>query len=381
MDPESHAAPFGSSGPLNEGNAAVRANLRDVAKKAGVGLGTASRALSGEFAIRLDTALAVRKAAAELGYTLPTAERRPLPKGSGVILEKVLRRGAVAFLLPDRNPAGLTTLLSRSLLHGVESYCFDRKLRVIATSFNADGSLPECLAKKQVDGLIVRGDLDPTEIRPEVRKALKFFPWVSAMWSGVEHPADVVAPDFEAIGRLAASHLIRRGRKKLVCVNVLDERREIATCAFAFQHECSQHGLEATVIRRRVGSWAQAEMDVALDVAREVASLPFRPDGLFTPNDLLPLIPALEKIRWKQPRVFDFTVPVGGAEAAGLYRPNTAHFVNKHTELVGKVAAEQLIWRIQNPYANPRSIFIEPEMLNPKTDLRRTWDKGVGINS
>jgi LacI family transcriptional regulator len=323
-----------------------------------VGLGTASRALNGDFNIRAETLQKVKTAAAELGYALPHLERRPLSQGEGHIRRKILKHGRMAFFIPDRSTDGLDTLLSRKLIEGVESYLFDRKISLVTASFDADGGLPKCMKNREVDGIIVRGDLDAPNISDATRNEIKRFPLVSAMWTGRENLMDAVQPDSEQAGRMAARILVQRGRKHLACFNRWHSRPDLARTVFGFMHEAEALGVPVATYLSNPEDVAQQQQQLEAFWSSQPRS-----DGVLLVSGLEKLIPWFRSRRFGCGANRDVLGVLSCADSLRDYPELQDLYISQHAEQVGCAAAEQLLWRIEHPQSALQKILIAPDLV------------------
>jgi LacI family transcriptional regulator len=186
-----------------------------VAERAGVSAMTVSRVINRSGLVAESTRLKVEKAIAVLGYEPPPVERR---FRSAMRRRQRIKTGNIALLFPDPSAEAMRTALSAELAHGMESVLHDNNLNLIVTHLRGPDALPNCIANRQVDGVIVRGG----RLTPELQRVLKPFPCVSVL-GGIDGDfADSVQPDDDRIGVLAATQLLSRGHRRVVCLNVDD---------------------------------------------------------------------------------------------------------------------------------------------------------------
>jgi LacI family transcriptional regulator len=126
--------------------------IKDVAKKSGVSLGTASNALSGKVYVQPETAEKVQKAAMALGYQKNfSAQMLGLQKG-----KTKLRTGNLGLVFLGMNEAWSENPLALSYMAGVESVCTEAGLHFLVEYQSGDGSAPRLLTDGKVDGLVVK---------------------------------------------------------------------------------------------------------------------------------------------------------------------------------------------------------------------------------
>lgn len=333
-------------------------NLRTVAEKAGVGLGTASRAMNRNLSVRRDTLEKVWKAAKELGYDFPEAERRP-SHGNTTLHEKLLEHGCIALILPDRNPDGLKTELSKELTAGIEAYLYDRKIRFVTATFKEDGSLPDCLADRTVDGYILRGDLEEVSKNDQVRELADRFTHVSVLWHDSDDSRDSILSDSEREGRMVADFFKQRKRKRVAVVSAFEHRTVFSAATFGFLDQARRIGIEATAATRFHAKENEEELQVIL---KEFLQKTPDPDGLLFVGGH-PIWQPVLKASGITPENCDVVLAgIPTEEVAQPLLDAGYHATISHPARIGRAAAEQLLWRIVNPQARSRRILIPPDL-------------------
>ena len=130
-----------------------RPTLRDVAREAGVSLGTASQALNNKAGVAPQTRARVLNAAASLGYQQPVRVALPGLYNLAVIGLLIKRS--------EDDPGGVDPFYSH-VLAGAEHECRRRSLSLMVASIEVDAqnrpiALPPMLTERQVDGLLMGG--------------------------------------------------------------------------------------------------------------------------------------------------------------------------------------------------------------------------------
>jgi LacI family transcriptional regulator len=177
--------------------------IRDVAKAAGVSINTVSRALNNKPDINKETKERVLKIARELGYikdATATSLRYGLTKVIGVILED------------SSNP------FYSEVLKSIEMAARKRGFNVIFMNTEKDYSLEEDAVKtmlsRRVDGIIISPTQEKSEDIQLLIKSAVPFVILGVHFEDMEVP-EVYSNDVKG-GYLAVSHLIEKGRKKIV---------------------------------------------------------------------------------------------------------------------------------------------------------------------
>ncbi|MEV0732465.1 LacI family DNA-binding transcriptional regulator [Polymorphospora sp. NPDC050346] len=182
----------------------TRVSITDVARQAGVSVGTASKALNGRGQLREETRARVRAAAHELGF-LPSAVAASLLTG---------RTYTVGLIMTDHHGR-----FSLPILHGAEDALgWDETLAFVCDT--RDDPIREQhyvrgLLRRRVDGIIVAGRR--TEPRPPLAADLPV-PVVYAFARSADPGDCSVVVDEPAGAALAVEHLLRTGRRHIAHV-------------------------------------------------------------------------------------------------------------------------------------------------------------------
>ncbi|NLG83829.1 MAG: LacI family transcriptional regulator [Firmicutes bacterium] len=182
------------------------ATLKDVAKKAGVSLATASRALNNRGDVDQTTRKKVLEAAKALSYT-------PNPLARGLLSGTTKTIGILVTTI--QNP------FYAAVVSGIEKVLAAEGYTIILCNSHED---PEAereairvLLARRVDGLIIA----PVQSKPDglelLFKSNVPFVFVARYMPGVD--TDYVVCDDEAVGRLATEHLIDRGHRRILFMN------------------------------------------------------------------------------------------------------------------------------------------------------------------
>jgi len=129
--------------------------LRDVARLAGVSLGTASQAINNRPNVATETRERVMGAVAELGYHIPTRSRNPV----GVFTE-INTIAALVKITPHLNPP--IDPFNQLILSGAERECQSRGIRLMYTGVEVDlhsavKQIPSLELNKNDNGLLLIG--------------------------------------------------------------------------------------------------------------------------------------------------------------------------------------------------------------------------------
>jgi LacI family transcriptional regulator len=247
---------------------AARVTLTDVADLAGVSVGTASKALSGNGRMRPETRQRVLDAAQRLDFQ-PNEQARSLLAGRSWTVGLITTDGIGRFSTP--------------VLLGAEDALGAGKISVLLCDTRGDAirerHYVQTLLGRRVDGIIVTGRR--TDPRAPLA-GLGGVPTVYAL-SPSSDPADMsVASDDEGGARLAVEHLISSGRRRIAHITGPAHHAAAQHRARLTEDLLAQADLELCGGRVQFGDWSEAWGRRA---ARAVLRTAPDTDGFFCGND------------------------------------------------------------------------------------------------
>lgn len=351
----------------------TRATITDVAKAAGVALGTVSRVLNNHADVNAEIREHVMSTARKLGYSRirrrSAATATPVPRGGTV--------GVVIFGMDDT----LVQLpIVSSALQGIE-HALSAEGRSLMLSTIASGNrLPPFLAEDHVQGVIIKGPnqgLLPPEGENELLRQLYRLPRVWLMGRLPNARGDHCNFDTEAAGRIAAEHLQARGHQRVAFMNPKPGQTQFEKVKAAFIHTCTRLGLACTLLEvepQQPLAWPlpsttrQENVDRLVD---EWAALParVRPTALFVPSDrtATQLYTSLGRRRLRPGR--DVSIISCNNEKSLLVNLHPAlTTIDVHAELIGRRAVDLLLWRMAHATDLIDSqVLIEPALIEGKS--------------
>ena len=229
---------------MSERETSAPSRLADVAARAGVSLGTASKVLNRRGALRPETRAKVLSAAEELGF-VPNALARSLLSGRsftvGVIASDVVGRFSIPVML------------------GVEDTLGAGRIAVLFCDGRGDPIREEhylrSLLSRRVDGIIVAGG--QTDPRPPIGGGIPV-PVVYA-WTPSTDPMDTsVVPDHEAGAYAAVRHLLGTGHQRVGHVTGPRQFRAVELRAAGAMRALTDDGLELAPPGVLYGDWSEA---------------------------------------------------------------------------------------------------------------------------
>ncbi|MET7869135.1 LacI family DNA-binding transcriptional regulator [Streptomyces cyaneofuscatus] len=186
-----------------------RPTLEEVAARAGVGRGTASRVINGSPRVSEATREAVEAAVAELGY-VPNRAARALAGN---------RTDAIALVVPEPETRFFAEPYFSAIVRGVGAALADTDMQLLLTLAGNDRErrrLAQYLTAHRVDGVLlvaVHAD-DPL---PELLEQLGMPCVISGARHANEPLASVDSDNFDG-ARAAVEHLINRGRRSVATI-------------------------------------------------------------------------------------------------------------------------------------------------------------------
>lgn len=188
----------------------------DVARAAGVALGTVSRVLNTPDSVGAELRRRVEEAIRRLGYS-PLRKR----KGGRNVRARSRHKGMMGVVL-----VGLAESLGRvpffsDALRGIENEVAAGGEQVMLASVPGGDRVPDLLRENLVDGLIARLPLTRDwreKTNRDLLAAIERFPHVWIGGQPIGAFGDTVDCDFDAVGRIAADRLQSLGHRHAVCL-------------------------------------------------------------------------------------------------------------------------------------------------------------------
>jgi DNA-binding LacI/PurR family transcriptional regulator len=388
----------------------MRVTAVDIARQAQVSVGTVSRVLNGHPSVGEDISLRVRQVVEAMQYkplrrrlkasgsaggsfagrpggaTGSTAER-PVSRSSSLSRRNL----AVVMLGMDRSLELLPVVASA--LHGAERSITNFGANLLLADSPDLQRAPAWLGQEQIEGVILKGALQGraiAETHSPLLHALRRLPSVWLLGRPAGAWGDVVGPDDFQIGQMAAGYLVDRGHRRIALVNpkpghVTFSRRE---AGLAFEAE-RRGGRVMSYVPPDVGDWP-----IPLEPVRNIESVQAlvdrvlaepeasRATTIFCPADSIVVL--VYRALSARGVVVGRDISVMSANnevslTSGLY-PSLVT-IDVRARAIGKLAVEQLIWRIANregPDAPPVDLRVQPELV-PGDSVRDLRDVSGGV--
>ena len=322
--------PVPEEAPLKQ-DAKRRWTIKDVAARAGVSIGTASKALNGRGNLRAETRSRVLRAAESLGFE-PNALARSLLAGRsftvGLLTTDSFGRFSIPVMLGAEDALGAGRM-SVLLCDGRGDP--ERERRYVRT-----------LLSRRVDGIIVTARrVDP---RPPVGTDLPV-PVVYAMAQSEDRQDISVLPDDEGGGYVAVDHLAKIGRTCIAHISGPEHFEAARRRALGARVALARAGLEMAGGEVWFGEWSEAwgREAAARLLEREPAT-----DAIFCGSDQIARGVA-DELRERGRRIPEDVALVGfdnwDVMAEACRPPLTT--VDPNLSDVGRVAARELLAAIE----------------------------------
>jgi LacI family transcriptional regulator len=334
------------------------ATLSDVARLAGVGVGTASRVVNGGINVSPKTLKKVESAIRQLEYK-PNHAARILKGGRTKTVGLLVPSIADSFFARCAEAAEKIARLHDSLL-------------IVAVTNNerdAEMNSLNVLMRHRPDGLlIVPSDFADEEFARFIRSSA--IPIVTLdrplFGSGC---ASVITDNFEA-ARKATNHLIKHGYRRILCFGREPELYTIQERLRGYCHAMEEAGLAPLVD-------TSLNQDDKASVARSLAmhlKSSQAPEAIFTlkNSSTVTTFQALQRLKVAIPSQVAL-LGFDDFELAGTLRPAIS-VIQQPIEEVGKKAAEILFAQLEDAHFTKRSTGFdpEPEMLESRLMLRKS---------
>jgi len=247
------------------------ATIRDVARLAGVGVGTVSRVLNNHPSVRPETRKRVLEAVRTLNY-------RPNPSARRLSLRKTLTIGVIVPFIT--NPSVTERL--RGIIMGVESTEYDLVIYNVETPQHRDRYFREVPRRERVDGLII------ISLMPHDEDVRTFqASGVPVILVDTVHSAlPSVAVDDVAGGRMATEYLMRLGHRRIAFLGDVYPNPFRFTSSYyrylGYAHALAEVGIP---LRDEYVVTGEHSRQVAYALAQRLLHLPEPPTALFAASD------------------------------------------------------------------------------------------------
>jgi len=255
---------------VDERRGSLALTIRDVARLAGVSIGTASKALNANGRLSAETRGRVLRVASEIGYR-PNSLAQSLHRARSMTVGILSNDSFGRFAFP--------------IIKALEHRLFEHGIAVFMCNATDDSARErrhiEQLLNKRVDGLVVTARR--ADRREPIEPVARGLP-VVYVYSQVESPdALCLIPDDEGGARLAIRHLAALGRRRIAHITGPERFEAVRLREIGWRKALAATGLTAPAGDCLPGRWSE-------EWGREAARALFSrrrgtPDALFCGND------------------------------------------------------------------------------------------------
>lgn len=356
-----------------------KVKLADVARSAGVAVGTASRVLNNRTDVNPEARARVLEAVAKLNYRpLRRRNQRNSLTGNGN-REKEVRNIGVVFLGMAESLVNVPVL--GEILQGIESGISRVQGNLLFANLPDANLVPSFLKHNQVEGLIVKtsqyGHLPSPEENPLMNHILRYpIVWVWARPDGAV--GDLCSFNHQTAAMLAARHLKEKGHHRVAFFNPKMGKSSLEHMKTEFLAACQAHELDCTALEvapRRGRAWPEPALNSAEEVLPLVAAwkkMPAetRPTACFVPADNIAvhLYGAMERNGLIPGRDLSIISCNNEKSLSKAMKPRLST-IEVHAQEIGRKAVRQLVWRIANVgYQKDQTLLFEP-ILRPRESV------------
>jgi LacI family transcriptional regulator len=336
--------------------------LLDIAKELNVSVVTVSKALRNKGKISVRTRNRVLKRAKELNYQ-PNWIARSL----------VTRRSyTIGLLLPDFTHPFFAEI-AKSVAETIRPHGFHVMISYFEEDPKLERSEADALVSRRVDGLIIASAQSSEEPQMFEQLRSRKIPFVLIDRPIIGVRASFVGADNEAIGRLATTHLIEQGCRRVA--HLRGPKIGLANARLAgYRAAMEEHGLE---VPANYIVEAGFHDDSGYDAMRKLLRATHVPDGVFCYNDPL-AIGAMKAIISAGLRIPQDICVVGAGNvhySDVLAVPLTT--IDQETRQIGAGAAQLLLAQIDaKRVPRPTKILIAPRLVQRESTHRELAPTG-----
>ncbi|AXK46341.1 LacI family DNA-binding transcriptional regulator [Brachybacterium saurashtrense] len=322
-------------------------SMKDVARRAGVAVGTVSNVLNRPEIVSPDRRERVEAAITELGYVRNDAARQlKLGRSSTV--------GAI--VLDSGNP------FYAQLVGGIEAAAEDSQLMVIAGSSGnrerRERMYLSLFEEQRVRGILLASTGGSTDLVEAIRG--RGTPVVLVESDPEAHGSSVSVDDI-AGGEIAVQHLVAQGRRRIGAVAARQDLRQVAARLRGARRAADAAGVDLEVIAAEDLTVLAGRTAGEALVERSAAE---RPDAVFCVNDLL-AVGVLQAFAFRHQIAVPEEIALVGYDDIAFARSTVVPLtsVSQPADLMGRTALALLEEEIARPDAAPRHVSFTPTLV------------------
>jgi LacI family transcriptional regulator len=323
-----------------------RANIRDVARRAGVSVTTVSHTLNGTRFVSEAARAKVQEAAHALGY-VPSEVARGLKHNTTRTL---------GMLVPNNsNP------YFAEIIRGVEHHCYGAGYSLLLCNSNDDPGQQSdhlrVLAERRVDGIVLVASGDDDAI-VDVCKDLRL-PLVLVDREIDAIAVDLIEVDHAAGGELATEHLLSLGHRRVACIVGPADLRPSQQREAGWRRALARAGVTPRADESVRGDFGPESGAAAM---RRLLQSAQPPTAVFVCNDMMAIgaLHALHEAGIAVPGALSI-VGFDDIELAAYTAPPLTS-VAQPKEAIGTGAAALLLERLHDGRTEPRRAILQPQL-------------------
>lgn len=369
------ARPDGSLGPAPTGPV----TLIDVAREAGVAVGTASRVLNNAPNVNPESRRRVMEVVARLNYRRLRMRR----SSRGDPARDAGRTRNIGLVLLGMDETLVHVPVLSEVLHGVEAAVTRINGNLLFANVPQVDRVPPFFKDGQVEGLIVKtsqyGALPDPETNPLVKGMLRLpLVWLWARPEGA--PGDVCSFNHETAAILAARHLAACGHRRIAFLNPKKGKSSLEYLKQELRYACQRFNLELDLIETasdRVASWPEPALtgpDEVLPLVDAWLQTPRdrRATAFFVPADNFAIqVNVALQLRGLRVGRDVSMISVNNEKSLVQASNPTLTTIDVNAHQIGARCVEQLLWRIRQPADTVgQTILLEPRLVEGASVVR-----------
>ncbi|CNI57468.1 transcriptional repressor RbsR [Yersinia pekkanenii] len=322
--------------------------MKDVARLAGVSTSTVSHVINKNRFVSDPIRDKVLAAVKQLNYA-PSALARSL---------KLKETRTIGMLVTaSSNP------FYAEVVRGVERSCYERGYSLILC--NTEGDINrmsrsiETLMQKRVDGLLL---MCTENHRPsqDILRCYPSLPIIMMDWAPFEGVNDVIQDNSLLGGEMATSYLIARGYTRIACIAGPQDKTPAKERLEGYRQAMDRAGLPILPDYEVAGDF---EFSGGLVAMKQLLALPEPPEAVFTSNDAMAVgvYQALHQAGLSIPQ--DMAVIGYDDIEIAQYMTPPLTTIHQPKDSLGELAIDTLIYRLNNPEAEPQVLILTPELV------------------
>ncbi len=329
--------------------------IRDVAQKAGVGIGTVSRVLNNSPLVNVNTRQRVLEAIAELGFR-PNSIARQLPRKQRIHNIGVITQPFFSYRSFAERLRGVQEGLYNS------EHDYELVLYSVSSIPHYQERLASIAQSGSVEALIII-DLELTEGQKEMLRQAKI------PFAGINHLQN---QDWPCIGtsnvyggRVATSHLVALGHRDIGYVgDDFFDPFGFLTSKERYQGFCEVLNEHQIPIQKRYFAVGPHDYEVARALCKEMMTQPNPPTAIFAMSDIQALgcIAACRELGLRVPE----DVSVIGYDDLEMSYHTELTTVRQHLDLSGRITIEYLVQHLKGDTNSPAPLPL-PEVITRRT--------------